>query len=70
MGKRRQAKALRRWETTTRQWAIELARNLALDLYDQRPPRVTPYGIGVVPDPGEIVWAETPMRFDLDLPPR
>ena len=69
MSKRRDAKALARWEEETRQWATATARNLALDLYYERQTPIQPYGVGVVLDPGEKVWAEQPVRFNLDWVP-
>ena len=36
MSKRRDAKALARWEHDTHQWAIDTGRDLALDLYYDR----------------------------------
>ena len=66
MSKRKEAKALARWEHDTRQWAIDTGRDLALDLYHDREPAARPYGVGVVLDPGEKVWAEAPVRFNLD----
>jgi hypothetical protein len=68
MGKRNRAKALARWESDTRSWSTETARRLAIDLYQGRPTAQAPYRIGVVLDHGEVIWAETPLRFDADLP--
>jgi hypothetical protein len=36
------------------------ARDLALDNYHSRETTNRPYGIGVVVDPGEKIWAEIP----------
>ena len=69
MSKRKEAKALARWEHDTRQWAIDTGRDLALDLYYDRDRAARPYGVGVVLDPGEKVWAEVPVQFNLDLIP-
>ncbi len=69
MSKRKDAKALARWEHDTRQWAIDTGRDLALDLYHDRDRAARPYGVGVVLDPGEKVWAEVPVRFNLDWTP-
>ncbi len=66
MSKRKDVKALARWEHDTRQWAIDTGRDLALDLYYDRDRVARPYGVGVVLDPGEKVWAEVPVRFNLD----
>jgi hypothetical protein len=66
MSKRKDAKALARWEQDTRQWAIDTGRNLALDLYNDRDRAALPFGVGVVLDPGEKLWAEVPVRFNLD----
>jgi hypothetical protein len=69
MSKRADAKAVARWDHDTRQWAIDTARDLALDLYYDRDRAARPYGVGVVLDPGERVWAEIPVRFNLDWAP-
>jgi hypothetical protein len=69
VSKRRDAKALARWEEETRQWATATARNLALDLFYDRQTPIQPYGVGVVLDNGEEVWAELPARFNLDWAP-
>ena len=66
MSKRRQAKALMRWSEEARQWATAAGRALALDLYFNRESNLRPYEVGVVLDPGEKVWAEAPVRFNLD----
>ena len=69
MSRRKDAKALARWDNEARQWATATGRNLALDLYYNRETAARPYGVGVVLDPGEKVWAEVPIRFNLDGPP-
>ncbi len=69
MSKRKDAKALARWEDEARQWATATARNLALDLFYDRQTATQPYGVGIVLDPGEKVWAEVPVRFNLDRVP-
>ncbi|MGH9303752.1 MAG: hypothetical protein ACRDZ5_04970 [Acidimicrobiales bacterium] len=69
MSKRADAKAVARWEHDTRQWAIDTGRGLALDLYYDRDRAARPYAVGVVLDPGEKVWAEVPVRFNLDWTP-
>jgi hypothetical protein len=66
--KRKQAKEIHRWEATTRAWAIETARDLVLDLYYDRETTARPFRVGVVLDPGERVWAETPLTFSADTP--
>lgn len=52
----------RRWERQTAERAWDDARQLALDLYDGTPSAITPYGIGVAIEPGELIyrqiWAE------------
>lgn len=68
MSKRRDAKALARWDTTTRAWATSSARDLALALYHDQETPTRPYGVGVVLDPGEKVWAEIPALFSADMP--
>lgn len=68
MSRRGQAKALSRWKTETRSWAMATARELALDLYYNRETGVRPYGVGVALDAGERVLAEVPVRFNLDWP--
>jgi len=66
MSKRKQAKALTSWSEEARQWATAVGRDLALDLYYNRESNLRPYGVGVVLDPGEKVWAEAPVQFNLD----
>ena len=68
MSKRNAAKTLAQWQKSTRQWATDAGRQLALDLYNQREPVIRPYNVGLVLDPGEQVWAEAPARFNLDWP--
>lgn len=63
MTNRKRRKALARWEKDIRQWAHETARNLVLSIVSGQPAAATPYGIGVVLDRGEQVWAECPIRF-------
>jgi hypothetical protein len=70
MSRRKDAKALTRWDNEARQWATATGRDLALDLYYNRETAARPYGVGVVLDSGENVWAEVPVRFNLDWPPQ
>jgi hypothetical protein len=69
MSKRKDAKSLARWDNEARQWATATGRELALDLYYNRETAARPYGVGVVLDGGERVWAAVPVRFNLDWPP-
>jgi hypothetical protein len=69
MSRRKDAKALARWNNEARQWATTTGRDLALDLYHDRETVSRPYGVGVLLDPGERVWAEVPVRFNLDWTP-
>jgi hypothetical protein len=69
MSKRKDAKALVQWEHDIRQWATDTGRDLALDLYHDRDRAARPYAVGVVLDPGEKVWAEVPVRVNLDWTP-
>ena len=69
MSRRKDAKALARWDDEARQWATATGRDLALDLYYNRETAARPYEVGVVLDPGEKVWAEVPVRFNLDWTP-
>ena len=69
MSRRKDAKALARWDDETRRWATATGRDLALDLYHDRETAALPYGVGVVLDLGEKVWAEVPVRFNLDWSP-
>jgi hypothetical protein len=69
MSRRKDTKALARWDNEARQWATATGRDLALDLYHNRETAALPYGVGVVLDSGEKVWAEVPVRFNLDRPP-
>jgi hypothetical protein len=66
--KRKAVKEHASWEHSTREWATDTARSLALDLYHGRPTTARPYGVGVVVDPGETVWSEVPVRFNQDWP--
>ncbi len=66
MSKRKDAKALARWNDEARHWATTTGRGLALDLYYGRETAAGPYGVGAVLDPGEKIWAEVPVRFNLD----
>jgi hypothetical protein len=67
MSRRKDAKALARWDNEARRWATATGRDLALDLYYNRETAARPYEVGVVLDPGEKVWAEAPVQFNLDL---
>lgn len=69
MTKRKQRRALARWECDTRQWAHQTARDLVLSMVRGQPTPATPYRIGVVLDPGERVWAECPLRFIQEIVP-
>jgi hypothetical protein len=69
VSRRKVAKAVARWDYEARQWATATGRDLALALYYNRETAARPYGVGVVPDPDEKVWAEVPVRFNLDWPP-
>jgi hypothetical protein len=66
MSKRKQIRALTRWTEEARQWATGAGRALALDLYCNRESNIQHYDVGVVLGAGERVWAETPLRFNLD----
>ena len=68
MSTRKQTRALTRWSEEARQWATTAGRVLALDLYLNRESTLRPYDVGVVLGAGEKVWAETPLRFNLDWP--
>ena len=50
MSRRKDAKALARWDDEARQWATATGRDLALDLYYDRETATRPYGVGVVLD--------------------
>jgi hypothetical protein len=65
MSKRKQTRALTRWTEEVRQWATAAGRALALDLYYNRESNLRPYDVGVVLNAGEKVWAEIPLRFNL-----
>jgi hypothetical protein len=69
MSRRKDAKAFARWDNEARQWATATGRDLALDLYYNRETAARPYGVGVVLDSGEKVWAEVPVKFNLDWSP-
>jgi hypothetical protein len=68
MTKRKDANAMVRWNQEARIWATDAGRRLALDLYYGRETGSRPYQVGVVLDAGEKIWAEVPVRFNLDLP--
>jgi hypothetical protein len=68
MNKRKHAEAMMHWSEETRRWATAAGRALALDLYFNRDTNLRPYEVGAVLDPGEKVWAETPVQFNLDWP--
>jgi len=65
---RKQRRAVARWHANTRQWATDTARSLALTLYQDAEPPVTPYDVGVVLDPGEKPWVELLAHCSLDRP--
>lgn len=67
---RKQRKALARWEGDVRVWAHETAKDLVMAMVTGQPTPATPYGIGVVLEPGERVWAECPARFLQERPVR
>jgi hypothetical protein len=69
MSKRQETKALTRWENDTRLWAHETSRDLVTAMVRGEPTPATPYRVGVVLDPGELVWAECPMQFLQEGPP-
>jgi hypothetical protein len=69
VSRRKDAKALARWDDEARGWATATGRSLALDLYHGRETTTQPYGVGVVLDPDEKLWAEVPVRFNLDREP-
>jgi hypothetical protein len=54
----------------TRAQASSVARQLALDLYNNSPAGPPPYTVGVVLQPGEQVWAQVPGRCSADEPGR
>ena len=58
MSRRSDAKAVEQWETATRQWAHERARTLVFELTRYRQVSPTPYGLGLVLEPGETIWVE------------
>jgi hypothetical protein len=51
--RRKHTKDIGRWETATRAWATDTARDLALDLYYDRDTNARPFRVGVVLDRGE-----------------
>jgi hypothetical protein len=67
--RRKLAKDLARWEADTRAWATDAARQLALALYHEQDTTARPFRTGVVLDPGERVWVETPLYFSHEIPP-
>jgi hypothetical protein len=69
MSKRKNAKAMTLWCDQARRWAWVTGRDLALDLFYNRETSFRPYEVGVGLDAGEKVWAEVPVRFNLDWRP-
>lgn len=65
---KRQRKRLARWERGTRRWATSAAKTLAIDLYQDNEPAVTPYTVGVVLDAGEKPWVQITARCSFDRP--
>ena len=63
MTKRKERKALTKWEDDTRWWAHETARDLVMAMVKGEPMPATPYRVGVILEPGEQEWAECPVRF-------
>ena len=63
MRRRKDAKALARWDDEARQWATTTGQGLALDLYYGRETAALPYGVGVVLDAGEKVWGRGTSSF-------
>jgi hypothetical protein len=59
----RGAHRYRRWERQTAERAWDDARQLALDLYHSTPSSITPYGIGVVLEPGELIYRQVWARY-------
>jgi hypothetical protein len=66
MSRRKDAKAVARWDDEARRWAAATGRDLALGLYYNREMAALPYGVGVALDAGEKVWAEVPVIFNRD----
>ena len=69
MGKRRDARELRRWEEQCRAWAHDRAREMVIALHTGEHSPIQPYDIGLVLHPGEAIWCQTPMRSSLDPTP-
>lgn len=65
---RKQRKELARWEATTRAWATETAKTLAVQLYRDTDVPVQPYNVGVVLEDGEKPWVQVPARCSYDTP--
>lgn len=63
MTTRKQRRALALHEEETRQRAYQTARDLVLSIVGGQPVLAGPYGVGVVLDPDERVWAECSIRF-------
>lgn len=64
----RQRRELARWEATTRAWAADTGRHLAITLHRGEPPPVRPCDVGLVLWDNETVWAELPARCSADTP--
>jgi hypothetical protein len=54
----RATRRYRRWERQTAERAWDDARQLALDLYHDRPSPIGPFAIGVALEPGELIYRQ------------
>lgn len=59
----RQTRRYRRWERQTAEWAWDDARQLALDLYHLQPSPISPYGIGIALQAGEVIYRRVWARY-------
>jgi hypothetical protein len=67
--RRKERKALARWEAEIRQWATDTGRSLVLAICTDQAVPATPYQVGVVIGPDEQAWVECPARFHQERPP-
>ena len=67
MTKRALQKAQERWEIQTRSWAADTARAVLLAICGGDPLPITPYRVGAVLEPGELIMVEVPARVVPDV---
>jgi hypothetical protein len=66
--RRKERKALTRWEADTREWGNRTGRLLVRAVCGGPPLPTTPFGVGVVLGPHEQLWVEYRARFLQEVP--